>query len=923
MPTEGHTSPTNSTHTPLSTSSSASLDVPKPSQRSVKRHRSVKSLTREFDEFAHHTAVTPSSSDDVPLSTSPSSLSPPSSIHSLGKPPSNTKSFARSSSGSSLNHERRASVLLASANYPSTLSVGDSTPPHRHRTISASSVNAGDSSRSPSLKLASPAYPSSYQNTHTPTKPASKTAHKASNEGEKENLPPNPIALSLDPATVPLDSSVTLSGTTTNRSGTTTNPSDTTISDSNMKPSSNGDLTSLPSLSVSLDGAESEDNVSSAHQEETDQLGELGVTSSGSQKSLSQMTPAERREHSRRHSRMHSRNLSVFFPQPNTDAEREADAIKADDQLRKPAVKVDTSSLLNVSGAHNDTNLSPSKSRKGHHRKHSVTHGLQEPSSASSMSTLYSASPSVTEFTNIQQPFTSPENPRHAVEAFQHGRSHSSSTLAHFLSTPLTHVFLSLPASHRPLLVFGLVHVVLGASLWMSGQAGDSLAMTGLGYLVVFDASGVLNAVATEWLAERWRNGSGHRLRRPYGPHRIETVLQFSQAIFLLFAAIYVCKESIEHALLEGADEHHDEDDSGLNLPHLLLFVATGACYFSNLVLHNHARLVAACGISTAANEATQQTSARRHGRKTSVLADPSTLAGPLLDVFANPFGVMVLFFSTTLTFASVVMPAFQVAALDKVLASLESAAMLYVAYPASIALGKILLQTAPKQHTVQSVQFMHSLRTVEEHELVTYVAPPNLWQLTPPSSALNTKGSTLSLIGGASSRTAKNASLIASVEVFVRDEASDNDVLDITAWAWRLLAPAVGAAAGLPVGESLRGSIRAGEVVVQVSREGERDRYRREEQANRKDGCGHGHGHDHGHDHHHDHGHHHGHDHDGHSHNHGDDHSHNHGHDHSHNHGHNHSHNQSHNHGHNHSHNHSHNHIHDHHHPTTHLHAH
>lgn len=42
-------------------------------------------------------------------------------------------------------------------------------------------------------------------------------------------------------------------------------------------------------------------------------------------------------------------------------------------------------------------------------------------------------------------------------------------------------------------------------------------------------------------------------------------------------------------------------------------------------------------------------------------------------------------------------MPPFQASALDKVLAGMESAAMAYIAYPASKALGKVLLQTAPE----------------------------------------------------------------------------------------------------------------------------------------------------------------------------------------------------------------------------------
>ena len=39
---------------------------------------------------------------------------------------------------------------------------------------------------------------------------------------------------------------------------------------------------------------------------------------------------------------------------------------------------------------------------------------------------------------------------------------------------------------------------MLGASLWIAGQSGESLAVTGLGYLVVFDGIGALSSVIIE-----------------------------------------------------------------------------------------------------------------------------------------------------------------------------------------------------------------------------------------------------------------------------------------------------------------------------------------------------------------------------------------------------------------------------------------
>lgn len=321
-------------------------------------------------------------------------------------------------------------------------------------------------------------------------------------------------------------------------------------------------------------------------------------------------------------------------------------------------------------------------------------------------------------------------------------------------------------------------------------------------------------------------------LSLPFRPYRIETVLQFSQTVYLLFASIYVCKESFEHALLEGEDGHHEEDDVGVHLPKLLLILSSTFCLFSIMVLQNHDKLVAACGIATSSSDKGSATAHRRvsHGRRNSILVDASTLAGPFIHLLANPFSITIVFFCITLTLASIIMPPFQVAALDKVLAGLESVAMLYIAYPASVALGKILLQTAPKSHNTQNVQLMRSLQTIGEHPLVTYVAPPHLWQLTPPTSA--TKQHQIgnpSLLGG--QRIAKNAALIAMIQIFLKEEASDENILQLTKWAWSLLAPAVGAGADLRAGESLRGSTRAGEVNVSVCRESQREKYRLEQQ--------------------------------------------------------------------------------------------
>lgn len=45
---------------------------------------------------------------------------------------------------------------------------------------------------------------------------------------------------------------------------------------------------------------------------------------------------------------------------------------------------------------------------------------------------------------------------------------------------------------------------------------------------------------------------------------RLETTMLFAQAVYLMFSAVYICKETVEHLLLAAGSSHHhhsgDED---------------------------------------------------------------------------------------------------------------------------------------------------------------------------------------------------------------------------------------------------------------------------------------------------------------------------------------------------------------------------
>lgn len=67
--------------------------------------------------------------------------------------------------------------------------------------------------------------------------------------------------------------------------------------------------------------------------------------------------------------------------------------------------------------------------------------------------------------------------------------------------------------------VVGAVQFMVGAWLWVVGQQAGSLACTGLGYWVVFDAIGVgIGRVVPRWLKSTSENqGEKEKVRRPYG----------------------------------------------------------------------------------------------------------------------------------------------------------------------------------------------------------------------------------------------------------------------------------------------------------------------------------------------------------------------------------------------------------------------
>lgn len=151
------------------------------------------------------------------------------------------------------------------------------------------------------------------------------------------------------------------------------------------------------------------------------------------------------------------------------------------------------------------------------------------------------------------------------------------------------------------------------------------------------------------------------------------------------------------------------------------------------------------------------------------------------------------------------------------------------ISYPASVAFGRVLLQTAPPERAVQMINLNKSLREVEAHPLVvylpvshpiksrtrssgvavdlrlttpplvSYVQPPHVWRihhhqastvLPTPSKTLQTPDafgpggrlrpqSPMSALNAANASSAASSSLlIVTLVVHVRTDASDQNIL-------------------------------------------------------------------------------------------------------------------------------------------------
>ncbi|CAG8491728.1 6762_t:CDS:2 [Funneliformis caledonium] len=281
----------------------------------------------------------------------------------------------------------------------------------------------------------------------------------------------------------------------------------------------------------------------------------------------------------------------------------------------------------------------------------------------------------------------------HDSEKEKHGHIHSHKNYhenvlheGHYQSSNIKHlptlssIFSSLPPSQKTLFTWGTVHLFLGILLWLKGQWGCGLALTGFAYLVIFDALGVFTTFISSVIAT-YRSLSESTIQNPYGVQRYEILFGFTNTLYLLFVALYMLKEGLEHFILETSEEH--VEDHSPDFPMVWVLSALVATLVSAIGYRNH-RGFSALSRSASSMIGTHPSHYWQSNDGFSIiLSNLFTLATLLCG-----FSVILVGVLTEQNHS--------LGWLDKLVSILESMLMFYLAGPVATALGKILLQTTP-----------------------------------------------------------------------------------------------------------------------------------------------------------------------------------------------------------------------------------
>ncbi|KAJ7058260.1 hypothetical protein C8F01DRAFT_1150197 [Mycena amicta] len=464
----------------------------------------------------------------------------------------------------------------------------------------------------------------------------------------------------------------------------------------------------------------------------------------------------------RNHARIHSRNLSVFFPRPGVGPQPTTIDEDGGQEIEVPptlgAGFTFGKTPPGIQSPPKPLSSSSSATRRGHHHKHSVSHSFfsfLEPQASTEAEAL------------VTQPTPTPMSPWMPISPFPPEAASGSKSEERRQQ----------PASQTPYLGAAAVQFFLGGTLWVQGQQRGSLSVTALGYWAVFDAIGIAIPHITF-----------KGLSKPYAAARALPVLLFAQSVYLMFSAVYVCKEALEHLLLSASagDGHHhhagDEED-GIEFPLVTVFVALVALAASALVLDNHARLVSL---------ANNRIPPLRVLLSSKAASSPEP-ASPPVRALSNPYAITPLLLTLGILIVALIFPPAQHRPFDLGLAGAASAATFSAAYRACVVLGTILLQTAPRRGLpgARMEAFLRAMRDVERHPQVLHLPAPHIWQLA--AAAETDKGH------GYETRADE---LVVTMEVHVAPTLPDDDVLVLTRWVRERVVAALGMGGGREIGK-------------------------------------------------------------------------------------------------------------------------
>ncbi|KAH8833704.1 hypothetical protein DL96DRAFT_1578087 [Flagelloscypha sp. PMI_526] len=519
----------------------------------------------------------------------------------------------------------------------------------------------------------------------------------------------------------------------------------------------------------------------------------------------------------RGHRRIHSRNLSVHFPRPaaiqSTITEDDADETHNEVQeieikpkpfgsgtfkfgAKPPSALSDAPSPPRLADDESSTGASSKSKRRGHHHKHSMSHNFfsfLEPGSSTPTTQLHS------------QPTPTPLSPWTPMSGF----------------TPKTSTFaakqdLALPtvsqSSSWSAVVTTVAQGCLGSILWVRGQQAPSLATTALGYWVVFDAFGL---AICSGIALRLMGSSGpsteQSIRRPFGKARLESLLLFAQVVYLMFAAVYVCKETVEHLLLStgGAptpgDGHHHrprdeevEHGSPIEFPLFLIFVSLFSLLWTGVGFENHAQLVSVTNTRIPLSFAKIIATVVPAARPSYLQHTDTQLSDKWVAALTNPYTALPMLITISLLGSAVILPPASQHTVDLFMAAGIALLTGDLAYRACVVLGAVLLQTSPPRSkpskssgstslaSVPTVgdgkmeKFLRVMREVERHPHVLHLPAPHIWQVSP-------------LPADGTSKLAQSSELVVTMDLHVRPDLSDDDALNLSRWVWERCIQALG----------------------------------------------------------------------------------------------------------------------------------